>query len=365
MINIKVPGKLMIAGEYAVLEKNQKCIVAAINRYVEGSIEPSIKNQLFLPDLKLEDIFFEIKNRNVEFSIEDFRLSFLRNSISVVVRFLKENSIDIIPFKLSIKSHLDDASSGKKYGLGSSAAIVVATVSSILALHNKDEFLNYDTIFKLSAIAHLKTQGNGSGADIAAGVYGGWLEYSAFDSKWLLNELESSDKIKDILEKPWRNLIIRKLTPPSELKLAVGWTKETASTSPMIRKVDNFKKENPNIYKEFLKESSIAVDNLIKAFNDNNFEDSISALSENRKTLKNFGEKACIPIETKKLTDLCSIGERYGSAKSSGAGGGDCGIAFLKGDYKKQELYREWEKADIEALDLEVSETGVYIKDIT
>ncbi len=365
MINIKVPGKLMIAGEYAVLEKNQKCIVAAVNKYVEGSIEPSIKNQLFLPDLKLEDVFFEIKDGNVEFSIEDLRLSFLKNSISVVVRFLKENSIELIPFKLSIKSQLDDASSGKKYGLGSSAAIVVAAVSSILALHNKDEFLKPDTIFKLSAIAHLKTQGNGSGADIAAGVYGGWLEYSAFDSKWLLNELESSDKIKDIVEKPWRNLIIRKLTPPSELKLAVGWTKETASTSPMIQKAESFKKENPNIYKEFLKESSIAVANLIKAFNDNSFEDSISSLSENRKALKNFGEKAYIPIETKKLTALCSIGEQYGSAKSSGAGGGDCGIAFLKGDYKKQELYKEWERSDIEALDLEVSEMGVYIKDIT
>lgn len=365
MINIKVPGKLMIAGEYAVLEKNQKCIVAAINRYVEGSIEPSIKNQLFLPDIKLEDVFFEIKDGNVEFSIEDLRLSFLRSSISIVVRFLKENSIELIPFKLSIKSQLDDASSGKKYGLGSSAAIVVAAVSSILALHNKDEFLNHDTIFKLSAIAHLKTQGNGSGADIAAGVYGGWLEYSAFDSKWLLNELESSDKIKDIVEKPWRNLVIRKLTPPSELKLVVGWTKETASTSPMIRKVDNFKKESPHIYKEFLKESSIAVDNLIKAFDDNSFEDSISSLSENRKALKNFGEVAGIPIETKKLTDLCSIGEGYGSAKSSGAGGGDCGIAFLKGDYKKQELYRAWEKADIEPLDLEISEAGVSFKILT
>lgn len=365
MINIKVPGKLMIAGEYAVLEKNQKCIVAAINKYVEGSIECSIKNQLFLPDLKLEDIFFEIKDGNVKFSIEDFRLSFLKNSISVVVRFLKENSIELIPFKLSIKSHLDDVSSGKKYGLGSSAAIVVATVSSILALHSKEDILNLNIIFKLSAIAHLKTQGNGSGADIAAGVYGGWLEYSAFDSKWLLNELESSDKIKDILEKPWRNLIIRKLTPPSELKLAVGWTKETASTSPMIRKAESFKKETPNIYKEFLKVSSIVVDNLIKAFNDNSFEDSISSLSENRKALKNFGEVAGIPIETKKLTALCSIGERYGSAKSSGAGGGDCGIAFLKDDYEKQELYREWDKADIEPLDLEISEAGVSFKILT
>ena len=95
MINIKVPGKLMIAGEYAVLEKNQKCIVAAINRYVEGSIKPSIKNQLFLPDLKLEDVFFEIKDGGVEFSIEDFRLSFLRNSISIVVRFLKKTQLSL------------------------------------------------------------------------------------------------------------------------------------------------------------------------------------------------------------------------------------------------------------------------------
>ena len=31
---IRVPGKLMIAGEYAVLDPNYKCMVVAVDRYI-------------------------------------------------------------------------------------------------------------------------------------------------------------------------------------------------------------------------------------------------------------------------------------------------------------------------------------------
>ncbi|MDF2790041.1 MAG: phosphomevalonate kinase, partial [Neobacillus sp.] len=173
---VTVPGKLVIAGEYAVLEPNQQAIVMAINRYITATIEPSGQNMLSLPQLGLDHITWEESGNKVQFSVTDPRLQFVQNSIAIVNQFLLENSITLQSFHLTIKSGLDDPETGRKYGLGSSAAVVVAAISAILSLHSVEKFPpTLDQVFKLAAIAHLKTQKNGSGADIAASTFGGWL----------------------------------------------------------------------------------------------------------------------------------------------------------------------------------------------
>lgn len=359
---VKVPGKLMIAGEYAVLEPNQKSVVVAVNRYVTAHIEASGKNILCLPQWGVEPIAWEINNEELQFSVEDSRLGFIKNAFSVAHQFLQEKSVKLHPFKLEITSELDDALTNKKYGLGSSAAIVTAVISSVLSFHNCDkELLNLDIIFKLSAIAHLKTQKNGSGADVAAAVYGGWLEYCAFDGEWILKKLAQGISLTEIINSPWPNLFIKTLTPPSSLQLVVGWTKEPAATAPRIKKLQNYKDSNLEAYKEFLKESSRAVHGLIKSFQDNDYAEAINSLKDNAKVLKKLGKNATMDIETEKLKKLSSIAESFGSGKSSGAGGGDCGIAFLKCESNREDLYKAWEDEDIIALDLSVSQSGVTI----
>lgn len=362
---VKTPGKLMIAGEYAVLEPNQKAVVIGVNRYVTAYIKPCKQNKLSLPQRGLEDIAWEIRDGRVQFSVDDSSLGFIKNSISVVNQFLQEKSVILPPFQLEIRSDLDDPLTGKKYGLGSSAAVVVAVISAMLQLSREvKEPPALEEIFKLSAIAHLKTQENGSGADVAAAVYGGWLEYSAFDGKWLLNQLKQGIKLRSLIDKPWPNLFIRPLTPPLLLQLAVGWTKEAVATAPMIRSFQHFCHENLEAYKEFLSESSIAVEALIKSFEAKNCAEAIDSIALSRKALLKLGENARITIETDRLKDLCSIAETFGSGKSSGAGGGDCGIAFLKDSTSIEELYNAWKEADITPLNLSVSNTGVSIEKI-
>ncbi|WP_055666932.1 phosphomevalonate kinase [Desnuesiella massiliensis] len=362
---VKTPGKLMIAGEYAVLEPKQKAVVIGINRYVTVHIKPCKQNKPSLSQRGSEDITWEIRDGKVQFSVDDSSLGFIKNSISVVKQFLQEKSVILHPFQLEIRSDLDDPLTGKKYGLGSSAAVVVAVISAMLQLSREvKEPPALEEIFKLSAIAHLKTQENGSGADVAAAVYGGWIEYSAFDGKWLLNQLEQGMKLRSVIEKPWPNLSIRPLTPPPLLQLAVGWTKKTAATAPMIRSFQHFRHQNIEAYKEFLSESSIAVEALIQSFEARDYTESINSVAQNRKALLKLGEEAGITIETDKLKTLCSIAETFGSGKSSGAGGGDCGIAFLKDSASMEELHNAWKEADITPLNLTVSNTGVSIEKI-
>jgi phosphomevalonate kinase len=359
---VKVPGKLMIAGEYAVLEPNQKCVVVAVNRYVTASIKPSSHYKISLPEKGLKDVAWEINNEGIQFSVSDTVLDFVENSISTAIQYLKEKSVKLSPFQLEVISELDDTASGKKYGLGSSAAVVTAVIYSIMHFHSRsEEEIDLEDIFKLSTIAHFRVQGSGSGADIAAATYGGWLEYSAFNSNWLLSELNKGRELTELIGKPWPNLIIRFLTPPSLLQLAVGWTKEAASTAAMIKKYQSFHQQNIETYSDFIRESSNSVNQLIRGFDTDDYKKSVDALAQNRRALVKLGENAGVHIETEKLKILCNIAEIYGSGKSSGAGGGDCGIAFVRNYAEKEKLCKAWEAAGIFPLDLTVTQEGILL----
>jgi phosphomevalonate kinase len=355
--SVKVPGKLMIAGEYAVLEQKQQAVVAAINRYVTANIKKGSRNCLSLPQLGLYSITWENGEKAFEFSIKDSRLLYIRNAIAVVNQFLRENSISMVPIQLTIKSELDDPS-GRKYGLGSSAAVVTAVVSSILQLYSDKTTYTLDQVFKLSCIAHFITQKGGSGADVAASVFGGWLAYSSFNPVWLLKQFRQGENLTNLTKGTWPELKIVPIKAPADLRLCVGWTKQVASTADMIKEVHAFRDHNPGEYASFLDDSAAAAADIIQAFATNDCDGSIAGLVKNRLALGALSEISGIEIETMKLRDLCVTADRYGGGKSSGAGGGDCGIAFVKGEDKAEMLFQAWREIGIQPLNLSLSNTG-------
>lgn len=355
MIEVKVPGKLFIAGEYAILEPGQEAIVIAVDRYVKVTVQKSDNNELSLPQIGYPSVRWEWKNGQVHLDEESRRLAFAKSALQVTLKFLSEQGKNIENFSLTVGSQLDDGL-GKKFGLGSSAAIVVAIISALLHLHKVS--VEKEGLFKLASIAHYKTQGNGSCADIAASVFGGWIRYSSFRPEWLLKELEEGTTLTKLVQKPWPYLVIQPLPRPDFFELCIGWTKVSAKTGPMVAKVQQLKKTDQESYRQFLKESKEAVDLTIEGLYQQNIDMVIEGLANNRMTLKKLGEKAREKIETPHLTTLIEIANRYGSGKSSGAGGGDCGIAILKNEKYRSKLEEEWKEAGIEPLNLKVSTTG-------
>ena len=68
-----------------------------------------------------------------------------------------------------------------------------------------------------------------------------------------------------------------------------------------------------------------------------------------------MGEQTGVLIETKQLSQLCDIASAHGgAAKTSGAGGGDSGIAFIFEEEKAQAIIEDWKKAGITHLPLEI-----------
>lgn len=351
-LTIKVPGKLMIAGEYAVLSTGYPAIVTAVNRYIIIEINQSNRNKISYPDSKIPEVTWTLDHNGGVAGLDGKEYSFMKEAITITYELLKEKGVIMAPFHLQIASELYDPMTGKKYGLGSSAAIVVGVICAILAFHEEGTERDPLKLYKLACIAHFKSQGNGSGADIAAAVFGGWLSYYRYDSSWLIHELKyQNESMVNLINMPWPNLRIEKINLPGEVRLVAGWTKHSAKTAPMVDQIEIFQKQQGKLYEIFLNRSKAAVNEFIRSCELSDGTGILNAIHNNRTALQYLSETTGIQIETKEIRKLCSIADRYGRGKSSGAGGGDCGIAFLLGDDGLEALKQEWEQAGIIPLD--------------
>lgn len=362
-MTIQVPGKLMVAGEFAVLVPHQHLAVTAVDRFVYAAIKDSEERLLNLEDFKLHDLKWNYQGGEINIQSTDERLSFVREAMKITCTYLEEQGISIDSFKLSVRSELDDQS-GVKYGLGSSAAVVVAVVTAIMARFSTEE-PNKDVVFKLAALAHVNIQGSGSGADVAASVYGGILQYSSFQAEWLLDASRKTSTISELIESDWIYLSIKRLSLPASVYFCVGWTGRPASTTKLVERILQLKTDNPIAFEEFLEKSGRAVHTLLTGMETENNELLFEGVKANREALATVGKQAKVSIETPLLSTLCELAEDLqGAGKPSGAGGGDCGIAFMPNEKQADLLYRAWEEAGIKPLSISSYAQGATINTI-
>lgn len=356
-ITIKTPGKLMIAGEFAVLEEYHKLVVMAVDRFVYATLEQKDENRLSLRNLNLNNMEWTVENNKLTIKTDDQRVRFVEDAMTVVYTYLKEKKVQLSTFHLAVHSELDDRS-GRKYGLGSSAAVVTSVVTAILKKFLSEE-PSPKLIFKLAAIAHVKTQGSGSGADVAASSYGGWLEYASFQADWLLKKYNATSTLSELVEKNWPYFSVSPIKLPDHIYVCIGWTGNPASTAKLVKELRKLKIDSNLLYEQFLSDSKTAVTSFLKGIRTKNPLLIIEGVKQNRRALATVGENANVDIETPLLKTLCDLAEQYGGAgKPSGAGGGDCGIAFMPSKEKAQQLTKAWEKAGIRPLDIVMYPNG-------
>lgn len=347
----------MVAGEYAVLEPHQPLIVMAVRRYVYVTIEKSKTNELHLTDFDLMNISWTFEHDKIDINVDNKLTSFVKEALFIAYTYLKEKNIITHPTSITIKSDLQD-DSGKKLGLGSSAAVVTAVISAILHMHLPEK-PDKNLIFKLSAIAHLNVQKSGSGADIAASTFGGMVLYSSFQSDWLLDKYGKSSFLTDLLKESWPYLSIKKLNWPQQFLIRIGWTGTPASTRHLVEQVNCFKFKNIDQYNLFLNASKQAVRQMIRGIEQKDFTEFTKGVKKNREALVTLGRLADVKIETEKLKLLSDLAESFnGASKLSGAGGGDCGLAFLLSKNDEALLTKAWIEHEITPLSLTIDLAG-------
>lgn len=356
MITEKAPGKLYIAGEYAVLEQDCPAILVALDQYVRVSISPSKSDTglIHSKQYSQDSIHWVRRGSKMVIDNRDNPFEYILSAISYTERYCLEQNIKMSVYDLHVNSDLDSAD-GKKYGLGSSAAVTVAVVKAILHFYGVKA--DNDLIYKLSAISHYSVQGNGSAGDIAASVYGGWLAYQTFDKAWLKKQLKTKS-LSEVISEAWPGLRIQPLTPPSGMDLLIGWSQKPASTSRLVDETNANKKNLKREYLKFLNDSRICVLNMIRGFEENNIKLIQKQIGVNRRLLQHFAKINHISIEIPRLTELIEIANKFGgAAKTSGAGNGDCGIVITDQATDVKRLTNEWRKNNILPLDFHIHQT--------
>lgn len=380
------PGKLYIAGEYAVVD-GSAAIVAAVNRYVTvkvddenlPALEPESRKYYGVIASEKENYKPIFWTRASDGSIEipdDEKYAYVFAAMRVIDSYAGECSAPNMgrkSYNLHISSELDDAKSGRKYGLGSSAAITVATVRALCKWYGLKP--DVPTICKLSLIASSMVKKSGSGGDVAASSCGGWILYRAYDRDWLESELglikSGESNFSKLLRKKWPRLEFKRINVPKTLKLLVGWTGSPASSAQLVSSVESSVESSvsseiahPFTYQDFCNQSEVCVQKLAQSLEKSSLKESelnnISAcFAQNRELLQKLSALTGTLIETPKLTRFIEDANFAGiPAKTSGAGGGDCAIA-LTTIYEKnrvESMKSAWENHGIMPLNIEVAE---------
>ena len=353
LITEKAPGKLYIAGEYAVVENGYPAILVALDQFVTCSIEESAAEVGKIISRQYHNNALQWYRLGEQMVVDnrDNPFSYILSAIKVTEEYARSFARELRIFDLHIDSQLD-SDSGKKYGLGSSAAVTVATVKALCHFYNLP--VTKDEIFKLAAIAHFEVQGNGSLGDVAASVYGGWIAYHSFDRQWLAQQRKYLD-LRTLVDLPWPDRKIESLKAPSNLQLLIGWTGKPASTSQLVDKISLFKARQQKEYRQFLEDSKHCIQRMVEGFHNADLESIKNEIRYNRELLKQLGTNSGVHIETPVLNKLCQIAEDFGgAAKTSGAGGGDCGIVAIDRDSNFKQVLKKWTANKIEQLPLSV-----------
>jgi phosphomevalonate kinase len=318
------PGKLIVTGEYAVLD-GAPALVVAMDRRVVARYAPGVAHgsSPFLLALA-----HEIAVRHGDAAAQ--------RALSIVV----------------------DSSSffegDQKLGLGSSAAVTVAATALALAAGHGPQTIDRDAVLSIACAAHAGAQGamgaRGSGADVASAVYGGAIVFTMARSG------SSHSDAPGVLKRRW----------PHSVRIVPFFTGASASTADLVSRVSAARTAHPVAVDAALAaitQASNAACKAIAAPADLAQTALIAAISLAGAAIDRLAIATGVDLVPPCVIAARAAMARFGgTAKTTGAGGGDIGIAVIPGTADVTDVRRSLIQAGCQVLHLSVDETGVDLQ---
>lgn len=313
---VSAPGKLMIAGEYAVLD-GAEAIVAAVGRRAVASLiaSPSESHAQTSSTLPME---------------------------ALATRMLAEARVGARAGELLIDtSQLRTSKDGSpiKLGLGSSAAAAAAVAGAVFAAAGRDvrDAAVRGELLEVALEGHRSIAPDGSGADVAAAVLGGFVRFRRLG----------------------KSVETHALTWPSAVPLVVVWTGRAVRTSDMLTAVGALAKKDPARYRTAMAVLGREADQLVSSVISGDAAGVIEGLDAYGSAMGLLGEAAGISIvdeTTRVIRELARASG--GSAKPSGAGGGDVVVAGFRGAHEAATFRAGCTQKGFEVLSLDLGVDG-------
>jgi phosphomevalonate kinase len=197
-----------------------------------------------------------------------------------------------------------------KLGLGSSAAILVASLAA-LELATEPALADAELcarVYERAFVAHRTAQGGGSGVDVAASAHGGVLAARRTDGA----------------------LELSRIALPSALHFDVWACSASASTSAFLARIAEFAARDPAAHGRCMAAQADAAEAALSAAQRGHAADFVRAIALQVTTLTALGECAGVGIVTSELGELAQLAAAQGAAfLPAGAGGGD--VAYWVG----------------------------------
>jgi phosphomevalonate kinase len=195
---------------------------------------------------------------------------------------------------------------GKKLGLGSSAAIVVASLAA-LELEREPGLEDADLcarVYPRALTAHRAAQGGGSGVDVAASAHGGVL---------------AARRHTDASE-----LALSAVHLPSALYFEVWASSAAASTAEFLARIRAFAAREPSLHRARIEAQALAAEAALEAASRGSASAFVTAIGRQFAALSALGEAAGAAIVTSEHAELGRLAAAEGAAfLPAGAGGGD------------------------------------------
>ena len=332
MTTVTAPGKIILCGEYAVLD-GASAICMAINRRARAKV--CAVNAGFHTVRTIGHVDGEWKFRVDENgSFEWFRREPPAGSLELLQQIWKTISIngefDIV---LNTEEFLDPASQ-LKLGLGSSAALTIALITALSNVLG----IPLDAGSEAVKVHRLFQHGRGSGVDIAASLNGGVIEYRMQESA-----------------------VCRSLKWPAGLEYAVLWSGRPVSTRKKLKKLDRGRRNGrPAASITCLHDAAEAT---AMTWATGSTAELLNEFSCYIDVLKQFDVDHDLGIFNsghRELVDLAT--KRNVVYKPCGAGGGDAGIAFATDRQALENFIHRAEENGFQLLNVSLEDRGVLLE---
>lgn len=318
MIEIKMPGKLYIVGEYNVLKPASSAIAVAIDRFLIVTISAD-KNYSYNSSFSKYKWVLTNDIPQLSFNSHDYS----KYALLQAFKYLKYLGIKPKSFKIDVNNDL--IYKGVKLGLGSSAALTAGVIKAVAKFHDVD--IDLMTLFKLSVLSQIDGNYLSSGGDLATIIYQGWVYYRRYDLLWVLHH---KGDYKFIIENDWPELHIENIIANNSFKVKGVWSQVPHENGPINY---NITLDRSNMYKEFTKISDDVVRNVKLGLEYNNYQLVYQSILNNDKWLTRYTNHLKLRGYARPFNWFYKLRDQFELAgKISGSGFGDFAIVLSHDD---------------------------------
>lgn len=337
-VTASAPGKLVIAGDYAVLE-GAPAVVMALDRRARVTLDDDADAGILVdaPDLDIR-----AARGRMEKAVMHWQDAAAGGRLDLVTSVLECLAADkALPDAFS--AHLDTQAffsayrRGDKLGLGSSAALTVALVGAIRALRGRKP-----PALKAMIAMHRQVQGGrGSGLDIAAGLLGGVLVYRLHKGR------------PRVVQASW----------PGELALCCVWSGRPASTGRALARLDEWHRVHPAEYDTVMNELKVEATSVAAALEAGDAEAMVAGMAAYASGLERLGQASGIDIICAEHRAVAGMAADCGVVyKTCGAGGGDVGVACATDTDRLTKFAKKVDAAGFYVLDVGIDVEGLAVE---